>query len=353
MAKVFGQLDSLKTLRLELDRHNVKLFDSIREIQDFRHNYSQIRVQVENNSKESIEAQIQSSKEDLNRSLTELEQRKIQENTIIDSRLSDLYAREEKLELYESNNLIRTVLKTFRSWKINKQIKHLKTNREGVVNKKLVDINNHISRLSSEIEYLQENKEIEISIRSREELEKIDHAKSVIDELGNLIAGAIGEGRVLKELKKLPENFTVINNFQLKFSPPVYHKESGERIFSIQIDHLVISPAGIFILETKNWSQESIRSLDLRSPVEQIKRSSFALFVFINSNISFQTHHWGDKDIPIRNVLVMTGARPDQHFKYVKVKTTSDINKYLTFFEPLLSREEVEALSNRLKEHCK
>lgn len=352
MAKVFGQLDSLSTLRLELERRHVHLFNSVREIKEFRANFSQIRVQIEANSRELLEAQIHSFKEDLERSQIEIEKRKNQENAIIDSRLNDLSARAEKLEIKTSDNFIQTVVKSVRSWKINKQIKFLKANREKVLKKRLMHLNNNISRLSLDIEHLQNNKESEVSIRSQAELEKIEHAKSVIDDLGHLIAGAIGEGRVLQELKKLPDNFTILNNFQLKFSPPIYDKKSGDRIFSIQIDHLVVSPAGIFILETKNWSNQSIQSLDLRSPVEQIKRSSFALFVFVNNSISFQTHHWGDKDIPIRNVLVMAGASPDQHFKFVKVKTIAELNRYLTYFDPLFSHEEVEALSNSLKQHC-
>ena len=31
-------------------------------------------------------------------------------------------------------------------------------------------------------------------------------------------------------------------------------KTEKDRIFSIQIDHLLLSNSGIFIIETKNWS---------------------------------------------------------------------------------------------------
>lgn len=53
---------------------------------------------------------------------------------------------------------------------------------------------------------------------------------------------------------------------------------------------------------------QSIDSLDLRSPVEQIKRASYALFVFLNSDVSLglKRHHWGNRKIPLRNVVVMT-----------------------------------------------
>ena len=57
----------------------------------------------------------------------------------------------------------------------------------------------------------------------------------------------------------------------------------NHKIFSVQIDHLLICQSGVFLLETKNWSKRSIKNLDLRSPVEQILRTSYALFVLLNS----------------------------------------------------------------------
>ena len=86
-------------------------------------------------------------------------------------------------------------------------------------------------------------------------------------------------------MKKLSDDFILINDFSLKFNPPIFNRRENDRIFSIQIDHLLISKAGIFILETKNWSKKSIESLSLRSPIERIQRTSFALYVIINNAI--------------------------------------------------------------------
>jgi hypothetical protein len=43
-------------------------------------------------------------------------------------------------------------------------------------------------------------------------------------------------------------------------------------------------PTGLFILETKNWSKQSIKNEDLFSPVQQVKRAAFALFVYLMSD---------------------------------------------------------------------
>ena len=58
------------------------------------------------------------------------------------------------------------------------------------------------------------------------------------------IIGKIGEMDVSNELKKLPSNkYLIINNVML-------YDENGK---SHQIDHIVFSKFGIFVIETKNF----------------------------------------------------------------------------------------------------
>jgi len=144
----------------------------------------------------------------------------------------------------------------------------------------------------------------------------------------------------------------VINDYRLNFTRPIINKKNGDKIFSIQIDHLVVSPGGIFLLETKNWSNRSIRSLNLRSPIDQIQRSSYALFVFINNNISLNSHHWGSKQISLKSVLVMVGATTNQKFQFVKIKELKALNRYLKYFEPIYTDQETKWLAQTLLDYC-
>lgn len=148
----------------------------------------------------------------------------------------------------------------------------------------------------------------------------------------------------------MPDSFYVINDFSLEFSPPIFNKKENDKITSIQIDHLLISKAGVFVIETKNWSSQSIQNLDLRSPVEQIKRSGYALFVAINSesNLNLSDHHWGSKKVPIRNIIVMTNSVPSEEFKYVKALPINNLNGYIKYFDPIFSDHEVENIFNQL-----
>lgn len=58
------------------------------------------------------------------------------------------------------------------------------------------------------------------------------------------IIGAAGEHWVNKELKKLPLDYKCIHNLLIKTKDNKTH----------QIDHVIVSPYGIFVIETKQWN---------------------------------------------------------------------------------------------------
>ena len=116
----------------------------------------------------------------------------------------------------------------------------------------------------------------------------------------------------------------------------------------MQIDHLLISRAGIFIIETKNWSKSSVNTNSLRSPIKQIERANFALYIHISNNISLNEHHWGEQTIPIRNLIVMINNKPTGKFKYVAVKLLKELNDYLEYFEPVLTQSQLKKVIRQL-----
>lgn len=78
-------------------------------------------------------------------------------------------------------------------------------------------------------------------------------------DAGSVRAGQAGESRVSKMLAKmLPGNMYIINDLTVKFGGT-----------SAQIDHLVVGPKGLFVIETKNWSG-TIRGDERRDMWEQI-----------------------------------------------------------------------------------
>ena len=197
---------------------------------------------------------------------------------------------------------------------------------------------------------LVDNYEAIVSKRSSDAYRELEFIKETIESLYPTIAGAVGENSVVRELKKLSDDYYLINDFSLNFSPPIFNRRENDRIYSIQIDHLLVCQSGIFVIETKNWSAKSVENLDLRSPVEQIKRTSFALFVFLNSDKTrgLVRDHWGSKKIPIRSIIVMTNKAPKSDFRYVKVLPLEKLNGYIKYFDAMFSEAEVANIFNYL-----
>jgi hypothetical protein len=292
MTIVVGKIEPLKRLKKTLHSHGIYRFNSIGDINTFLKQYESEKKDIPKTVKDSIDIEIK-----------ELEEAKV--NTI---------------EIRDKNIL-------------NKFLYYFKA-------RKL--IKNHAALVN--------NYEAVLSQRSSDSYRKLEFIKETVDGLYSTIAGAVGENAVVSELQKLSDKYYLINDFSIKFNPPIFNKRKNDRIYSIQIDHLLICQSGIFVLETKNWSSKSIENLDLRSPVEQIKRASFALFVFLNSdkNQGLVPNHWGSKKIPIKNIIVMTNIAPKSDFQHVKVLTIDKLNSYIQYFDEIFDEAETEDIFNYL-----
>lgn len=179
---------------------------------------------------------------------------------------------------------------------------------------------------------------------SSADLRKLDRKKSVLDQIAPFIYGAIGEQKVAKELERLSDDHILINNLSLSFKRAIYHNQTNEYIKSAQIDHLLIAPSGIFLIETKNWSKKSWTEQHLRSPIQQIKRSSFALWRFV-SNYSF-INGMMVKNIPIRNILATANHVPSEEYPYVKVLPVERLVGYIEYFKPSLTKQQRDHLAS-------
>ncbi len=349
MARIIGQVESLKTLRAELNKRNISRFNSVGDINRFCKEFSKEKQMVLESHENSLIEEIKQKSEKIRDNEKSLELVKNDEIGRLDTSIENYKENKENLEKRRRSAVL--LIKVFLFFKIrnlNRKLLYLTDNYDLLINKSIRDIKKEIYHDSKSLTYLSENKQKVIYERSKPEINELEHAKKSIDELRTLIAGAVGESLVEKEIGKLSDDFILINDYTLKFKPPIYNKKTNDRIYSIQLDHLLVSQAGIFIFETKNWSKASINSLDLRSPVDQIIRTSYALFVVANNKIHLDKHHWGAKQIPIRNIIVMIHAKPKEEFKYVKIKLLKELNSYIEYFDPILSRSEVESVADSL-----
>jgi hypothetical protein len=112
-------------------------------------------------------------------------------------------------------------------------------------------------------------------------------------------AGWAGEKRVAKLLSsKLSDDYFLINDLYL-------HNGGGD------IDHVVLGPSGIFVLETKNWSGDITCNGDMwqrtgkrsfkGSPSLQVKRNAAKIKYIIDSSQAFRS-----LDVWVEGIVVFT-----------------------------------------------
>lgn len=116
--------------------------------------------------------------------------------------------------------------------------------------------------------------------------------------LRSFLKGAEGEETVARILSFLPADHTVFNDLQLDENGPAF-------------DHIVVAPAGLFVIETKNWSGkitfENGQVLcnghtPSRPPLKQVKEEASALLDYLSAA--------GCPDAPVYPVVCFVGNRP-------------------------------------------
>lgn len=353
MCNTHNTIGSLSTLKSHLEKNNIHDFKSLKEVIDFQKSYTILRDQLISYHENIIEQEKNILSIDLPILKTKIETKGLLEIARLTNEIDTL-----KQQLYISSNkpsinFFKKIASTLRYWNYKKEIKR----KEGAFD---VKVKMSISKLVEDYQAKNERHQFitshfkeAVNLSAQYPLLELDRKKATIDEVNNFIYGALGEQKVVKVLEKLSDEYFLVNDFSVSFSTPIYNRNENDYIKSVQIDHILVGPAGVFLIETKNWSEKSLENLSLRSPVEQIKRANFVLFYLLNSEMSnyhlrLDIHHWGDKKVPIKNLIVFTNTRPKEEFKYVKVLTVNELLGYVNYFKPIFSNTETKNIANMI-----
>lgn len=347
MAIIFGITESLKSLKSELNNNGIHRFNSVKQIKDFLSNYNSEKLTILKNESDKLEGEYSNTSSNLKRLIKERDVIINSETNRIDNKISDLQQKIDIINNRDVNFIIKLFLK-IKLYSLNNQLNQLISSKNASIDSLVKDVNKNIQNDEFFIKTYKKDKQNLIKKGAKSKLDELEHTRNVLENLKNLISGAVGENLVVKEIKKLGDDYALINDFNLSFSDPIYYKKHDDWIYSAQIDHLLISRAGIFLIETKNWSKKSVDTISLRSPIKQIQRSNFALYIYISENISLNEHHWGEQTIPIRNLIVMINNKPTGRFKYVAVKLLKELNDYLEYFEPALTQSQLDKVIKKL-----
>ncbi len=347
MARIFGTIESLKSLKSELKNNGISRFNSVKGIKDFLSNYNSQKLTILSNESDKLEKEYFETCSNLKQRVQNKAKIINLETEKIENRITDLQV---KINIINNKdvNFLKKLISITKLYSLKKQSNYFIKNKNELISSSVKDITKNIENDELFIKEYETEKQNLIKKRTKSEIEKLEFTRNVLENSRNLISGAIGENLVVKEIKKLSDDYALINDFNLSFSRPIFYKKHNRRIYSVQIDHLLISKAGIFIIETKNWSKSSVNTISLRSPIEQIERSNFALYIYISENISLNEHHWGEQRIPIRNLIVMINNKPTAEFKYVSIKLLRELNDYIKYFEPVLTQKQLNRIITQL-----
>lgn len=351
MCKIYNTIGCLTTINNHLNHHKIHDLQSLNDIIEFQNSYFTYRQQIMLEHEVLIEKEKNELKSDL-KDLNELiERQKLSAEDELNKGIDKLRQKLNILKTYLPTNHIRRIIKFFKLLYYEKQIQYNENNFESRVNRSIKKLTDLQQQKNNRYQFIMSHFGDAIKLSCTKPLIALDRKKGIIDEVGSFIAGAIGEHCVVKELEKLSDEYQLINDFSITFSKPIYNRQENDSIRSIQIDHILIAPSGIFLIETKNWSAESLKNLNLRSPVQQIKRTSFVIYKLLNKEITgflLEKHPWGEKKISIRNLIVLINSKPKEEFQYVKILTLSELLGYVKYFKPAFSNIETQKITDYL-----
>jgi hypothetical protein len=346
-------IGSLTTLKSHLEKNNIHDFKSLKDVIDFQSSFTTYRQQLISHHENLIEQEKNMLKTNLQQLDAAIEIQRQQSEQRLTDEIDKL---KQQLNISTNDaqtNFFQKLTRVLRQWNYRRQIKRKEHNFDIEVKKsisKLVDIhqvkNNRYQFINSQFSDA-------VRQSSQQTLSELERKKATIDKLNSFIYGALGEQKVVKTLEALSDEYFLINDFAVSFTPAIYNRQENDYIKSVQIDHLLVAPSGIFLIETKNWSEKSLENLSLRSPVQQIKRTSFVLFKLLNNEMSnfhlrLDKHHWGDKKISIKNLIVLTNTKPKEEFQYVKILTLNELLGYINYFKPTFSSVETQRITDFL-----
>ncbi len=355
MCRTYNTIGSLTTIKTQLRNSNIHDFKSLKEVMEFQNSYAAIRQQLITDHEQLIEQEKNTLRKEVRQLETEIETQKQQ--AVL--RLKDEIERLKQQLSSSINNPPKSILKQVANWFRERNYKNLiqqkETNFSYEVTMSISNLVNDYQAKSSRYHFISTKVDEAVRQSVHYSISKLERKKATIDELNSFIYGALGEQKVVKILETLSDEYYLINDFSISFYPAIYNRQENDYIKTVQIDHILVGPPGIFLIETKNWSEKSVENLSLRSPVQQIKRTSFALFKLLNNeigrfNLRLEQHHWGERKLSIRNLMVLTNIKPIEEFKYVKVLNINELLGYVTYFKPIFSSNDVHNIAAFLLE---
>lgn len=350
MCIIYNTIGALSHIDSHLANNNIDDFNSISELINFEQEYPFLKEQIISKHTLFVQKEKQELEEDIQKLTEKTLINKFESSQKLEQKLQTLNSNVEMLFLPNSTfttilkDLVLNIIVWVKIWSVPiiTRVQLFSSTRQ--LNKLLLQKNIRYTKISSNFEEAVNNS-------ASSELQHLSKKTSIIKELNSYIYGAVGEQKVEGELSKLSDDYILINDFTCSFHPSIFNSKSKEYIKTVQIDHILVSPSGVFLIETKNWSEKSLKNTDFRSPVQQVLRANYALYKILERN-NLKSHHWGKLKIPIINIITFIHHKPMEEFQFVKILSLDELVKYMTYFPPCFSKEDVQNIANYLLKNC-
>ncbi len=339
MSHIINRSGAETDLFSNLSQRGIHRFSSIPDMISFKRNYQREIDDFREQKAAEVKAEIGHLVEEEKSLRTDYERRYAEQVELTNDEINRI---REKMA-----TLPRSIVAHIRRYYLAKRLQTLERDFDQIVAEPLRGLREQIDDTARQSAYLVANHEEVVTRRSAPFITEIERTVNVLSELAPVIYGAIGEQKAIELLRSLPDSYYVVNDYQRSFHRPLHMKSEDDWIYSIQLDHVVVGPTGVFVIETKYWSPKSIASNNLFSPVKQLRRGGFALFVLINNGIREYhafNNHWGAAQISVGNILLMMNATTNEQFQFVKILTESNLLDFIIRRPAVLSNEQVRCL---------
>ena len=154
-------------------------------------------------------------------------------------------------------------------------------------------------------------------------------------------AGAKGENKVIEKLSNLSDSYHILCGVRIQL--PYWATYNGKKnLRSAQMDLVVVSTKGVFLIEVKNWSDDYVKNNEKLIPHEQTDRAGRVLWISLKSII---------EDIRVTNVLlsIQDNMQYNENYRAVFVSSLEKINGFLENRQDILSEKDVKKIVQHLK----
>jgi hypothetical protein len=173
----------------------------------------------------------------------------------------------------------------------------------------------------------------------QEIIAQIDFLKSISGS--QELASASAEIELQEYLKPLPRNVHIFNNVNLRVSRGFLFE--GMWLINAHIDILLVTPAGLFAIEVKNWSKQIEEKGSTANPYEPIKRAAQLCYEIIKPDFP---------GVTVRSILAYRGHTAEyQNSGIVKVLPLTEVQAYINWFtDNTLTEQSLQKMITRIQE---